>query len=102
MRQYLTLNGGLMPFRVVFQFSSHMIFGTMTEPVPIASVSGRLTMEPWSPNRPFKIKCNATIEVWVWENSPPLQVASQIQLLAGEDRGEASRQQELGHITNKL
>lgn len=51
-------------------------------------------MEPRSPNR---LKCNVTIEVWVWENSPPQQVASRIQLLAGEDRGEASRPQAQPH-----
>lgn len=49
----------------------------------------------------LKIKCNGTMEVWVWENGPPHQVASQTQLLAAETEGRPAGS-ERGHVTARL
>lgn len=72
-------------------FPSHDLWDD--EPGPNASVTweGRHGAV-WSPDRPFHIKWDVTIEVWVWENRPPLQTASQLRLLAGGGGSAASRQ----------
>lgn len=80
-----------MPSRAVSQFSSHGLWNN-NQACPDCQCIWESNHGALVSKQAFKIKCNVTIEVWVWENSSPLKAASQIQLLAGEDRGEASRQ----------
>ena len=49
----------------------------------------------------FEIKCNATIEVWVWENSPPHDGPHRFNSWQGRsEKGPAGC--ECSHITTKL
>ena len=68
-------------------FSLHMNFGNITELVQILRVTS-------VSKQAFRIKCSVTIEVWDWENKPPLQVASQILHLAGGGWGGGSGSQQ--------